>query len=176
MLSGPSKERVSYNNLTMLQWVAGVCQTMREEHDMSVREHMLDYMISLLDNAKDFSWQAAKASHAVLLCQMDHWKISDWTQVDKIDRVRRANARKHVPSAPHTQYNKAYTGKSFVEAQKTMPCVYYNQGTCAQSKNHETKGTLFKHICSACFANDNKNLPRPEHECRNKSKHSKNEA
>ena len=60
VLAGPSKERLSYNNLTMLQWVAGFCRTMKEEHDMSVREHMLDYMISLLDDAQDFSWQVAK--------------------------------------------------------------------------------------------------------------------
>ena len=71
VLSGPSKERVSYNNLTVLQWVAGFCRTVKEEKDLGIREHMLDYIISLLDDAQDFSWQAAKASHAVLLCRME---------------------------------------------------------------------------------------------------------
>ena len=38
---------------------------------MVVREHMLDYMmIYLIDDAQDF-WQVAKASHAILLCQME---------------------------------------------------------------------------------------------------------
>ena len=173
VLAGPSKERVSYNNLTMLQWVAGFCRTMKEEHDMSFREHMLDYMICLLDDAQDFSWQAAKASHAVHLCRMEQGEIADWSQVEKIDKVRRANAQKHVPSASGTHQNRTHTAKSFVKTQKTMPCVYFNQGTCPHSKNHETKGTLYKHICSACFAIDNKCFPHPEHEDRNKSKYSK---
>ena len=82
VLSVPLKERVSYNNLTILQWVAGFCRIMKEEKDLGVREHMLDYMISLLDDAQDFSWQAAKASHTILLCLMEQGKISDWRQVD----------------------------------------------------------------------------------------------
>ena len=43
VLAGPSQERVSYNNLTALQWAAGFCHTMKEEKDLGVREHMLDY-------------------------------------------------------------------------------------------------------------------------------------
>ena len=35
---------------------------------MAIREHILDYIINLLDDATDFYWALAKASHAVLLC------------------------------------------------------------------------------------------------------------
>ena len=175
VLSGPSKERVSYNNLTVLQWVAGFCRTMREEKDLGVREHMLDYVISLLDDAQDFSWQAAKASHAILLCRMEQRELSDWGQVEKIDRIRRANAQKHALVVSGNQYTKSNTSRSSTKAQKTMPCMYYNQGTCSQSKSHETKGIFYKHICSTCFANDNKAFPHPEQDCRNKLKTSKNE-
>ena len=175
VLSGPSKERVSYNNLTVLQWVTGFCRTMKEEKDLGVREHMLDYVISLLDDAQDFSWQAAKASHAVLLCRMEQGEISDWGQVDKIDRIRRANAQKHVTVPSNTQFTKSNASRLSNKAQKTMPCVYYNQGSCSQAKSHETKGIFYKHICSACFANDSKAFPHTEQECQNKLKTSKNE-
>ena len=38
---------------------------------------MLDYVIDLLDDATDFSWGSAKASHAVLLCRMEQdWKLA----------------------------------------------------------------------------------------------------
>ena len=37
-----SKERVSSDNLAMLQLVAGFCRIMKEEHDVSVRELMLE--------------------------------------------------------------------------------------------------------------------------------------
>ena len=173
VLSGPSKERVSYNNLTVLHWVAGFCRTMKEEKHLGIREHMLDYMISLLDDTQDF-WQAAKASHAVPLCCMEQGEISDWRQVEKIDRIRRANAQKHIPTVSNNQHNKASNSRFSNKAQKTMPCVYYNQGSCSQSISHETKGIFYKHICSACFANDNKAFPHLEQECKNKSKGSKN--
>ena len=42
-----------------------------------------------------FSWQSAKASHAILLRRMEQGEISDWSQTDKIDRVRHAKTHKH---------------------------------------------------------------------------------
>ena len=41
---------------------------------------MLDYLIALLDDADDFSWQSAKASNAVLLCQMEKGEIISWSE------------------------------------------------------------------------------------------------
>ena len=70
ILSGLNKERVSYDQLSVTQWVAGFGRTMREESDPEIKQHMLDYMISL----------------------------------------------------------------------KSMPCTYFNQGTCLQKKSHETRG------------------------------------
>ena len=37
------------------------------------------------------------------------------------------------------------------------PCpVSFNQGTCSYSATHETKGVLYKHVCSFCFTSANK--------------------
>ena len=71
VLSGLSKERVTYDQLSTTQWVAGFCRIMKEEKNLNSRKNMLDYMISLFDDANNFSWDAAKASHAVLLCRME---------------------------------------------------------------------------------------------------------
>ena len=54
---------------------------------------MLGYIISLMDDANDFSWGAAKASHAVLLCRMKQREIQDYSQTEKIDRVQRVSAQ-----------------------------------------------------------------------------------
>ena len=35
-----------------------------------------------------FSWNSAKASPAVLLCRMEQEEIKDFTETEKIDRVR----------------------------------------------------------------------------------------
>ena len=48
-------------------WLAGFCRTMREEQNSKKKTAMLDYLITLLDDSNDFSWSAAKASHAVFL-------------------------------------------------------------------------------------------------------------
>ena len=94
--------------------------------------------------------------------------------MDKIDRIRRANAWKHIPTVSNNQHTKANNSRFLAKAKKkTMPCIYYNQGSCSQSKSRETKVIFYRHICSACFANDNKAFPHPEQHCRNKLKSSK---
>ena len=66
---------------------------MRDESDKNCKEAMLNYLISLLDDANDFSWSAAKACHAVLLCHMEQGEIKDFTQTKAIDRVKRAHVQ-----------------------------------------------------------------------------------
>ena len=169
MLTGSTKERVSYNQLTPIQWMAGFCRTIKEEKNIEMKEHMLDYVIALLEDANDFSWGAAKASHAVLLCRMEQGEISDFSDTPKIDRIRLADAQKHTTSNTSASQNasvKKFTGK----ITRSMPCNYYNQDSCVHDKTHETKGTIYKHICSACLANGGKTFVHPETQCRNKSK------
>ena len=96
VLSGSKKERVQYDSLN----VTGFCRIMKEETNVENKEHMLDYLIQLLEDANDFSWDAAKASHAVLLCRMEQGDVKNYMQVDKIDRIRRANAQRRGQFQP----------------------------------------------------------------------------
>ena len=96
VLARTSKDRLNYNQLNITQWMVGFCRIMRDEENLQTRGHMLDYLIALLDDSNDFSWQAAKASHAVLLCRMEQGEIASWTETEKIDRIRRANAQRHT--------------------------------------------------------------------------------
>ena len=43
---------------------------------------MLDYLVSLFDDANNFSWDVAKASDAVLLCRMEQGEIKNYAQVE----------------------------------------------------------------------------------------------
>ena len=56
---------------------------------------MVSYLGDLMEDATDFSWQGAKAAHAVLLCEMEQGSLQ-WEDLDCIDRIRRAHAQKHV--------------------------------------------------------------------------------
>ena len=176
VLASSTKERISYDQLTMVQWMDGFCRTMREENDINLRSHMLNYLIDLLDDAQDFSWTAAKASHAVLLCRMEQGEVSHYDKVDRIDRIRRANAQKHVISNPQSSSGPNNAKKNVIRPSRTMPCQFFNQGMCSHSATHETKGVLYKHVYSFCFTSANKSFPHTESECRNKKKSaSKNE-
>ena len=75
--------------------MAGFCWIMKEE-TCQITKNMLDYLIALLDDSNDFSWQAAKASHAVLLCRMEQGEATSWSQTDKTVHIRWANAQRHV--------------------------------------------------------------------------------
>ena len=48
-----------------------ICFVRSEDQDPQVKQHMPDYLIAVIEDANDFSWDAARASHTVLLCMMD---------------------------------------------------------------------------------------------------------
>ena len=54
ILTGSTKSRASYDNLSMSQWVAGFCQIIREQNDPIVKNQMLDYMSDLMEDCHDF--------------------------------------------------------------------------------------------------------------------------
>ena len=71
VLAGQKKDRISYDQLSPIQWMAGFYRSIKEEADRKIKEHLLDYCINLLEDATDFSWSSVKANHAVLLCRME---------------------------------------------------------------------------------------------------------
>ena len=166
VLSGSAKERVQYDQLSLTQWVTGFCHIMREKANLETRQHMLDYMIALMDDADDFLWDAAKASHAVLLCRMEQGEIKHFGKLKKIDRVRRANAQTHVNPSQGSQNSK----KSVTPPSRSMPYLHFNQGNCSYTTNHETRGVMYKHICSECFTSFGKVFGHHSTECWNKLK------
>ena len=82
--------------------------TLRDESDPEIRQHMLEYMISLMDDANDFSWISAKASHAVLLCRMEQGEVKSHADTLAIDRIRRAYAQTHVTISQTKLFLKLY--------------------------------------------------------------------
>ena len=165
VLSGFKKERIQYDQLSVVQWVADFCRILREEQNPQVREHMLDYLIALMEDANDFSWDAARASHAVLLCRMEQGEVQNYTETEKLDRIRRANAQRHVTNTSEEVSNFQKKAKN-----KVLTCSYYNQGTCMHQKSHDTKGVNYRHICAYCFQQSGKTYPHSEQNCRNKTK------
>ena len=93
ILGGPNKGRVNYDSLSIYQWISGFCQIVKEELNSDTKIAMLDCISDLMDDAQDFGWNPAKASHAVLLCRMEEGKVT-WQDMAKIDRIRRSHAQR----------------------------------------------------------------------------------
>ena len=123
---------------------------------------MFDYLISLLDDSKDFSWRSAKESHAVLLWHMEQREIKDFTETDKINCM-------HV-QRPTYAVQDTVKHASKCNNNRSMVCQYYNSGTCSQQNSHETKRIMYRHVCSFCFTKGGKSFQHTEANCRNKLK------
>ena len=154
ILSGSSKSRTSYDNLSMSQWVSGFSAIIREESDPETKNQMLEYLSDIMEDSHDFGWQSAKAAHAVLLCKMEENKIS-WNETTKIDRVRRVHAQRLVTTG-HKKVN---------TKDKPIPCRYFQKGTCGQTKDHENNGQMYLHVCASCFASG-KSHTHPQKDCK----------
>ena len=134
VLGGNNKSRISYDALNLCQWVLGFATIAREEKNLDVKNAMLEYLSAIMEDANDFSWQSAKASHAVLLCRMEEGKV-EWHETHKLDRIRRAHAQRGVG-----QNSGGVGTKQNRSEPKATACQFYQRGLCHHQKDHETGG------------------------------------
>ena len=70
---------------------------------------MLNCLGNLMEDASDISWESAKASHAIVLTNMEADRLQR-TDTDKLDRIWRAHTQRHVSvgqnSSARTSVNK----------------------------------------------------------------------
>ena len=92
-LGGSNKGKVSYDNLSISQWVSGFATIIRDEKNLQTKHNMLEYLAELMEDSHDFGWSAAKGAHAILLHKMEEGHVS-WDQTHKIDWICRAHAQK----------------------------------------------------------------------------------
>ena len=157
ILGGTHRQRVSYDQLSLPQWVQGFCKNILEEKSNERREVTVSYTSDLMEDATDFSWQGAKADHTVMLCEMERGVLS-WEDLDRIDRICRAHVQNHVVSS------KANWVKTSEALKKPWFCKSFQSGTCTHIKDYETNVKLHKHICAFCLS-VGKQLGHPEKDC-----------
>ena len=113
----------------------------------SDRLHKLNYLANLLEDASDFSFEGAKACHAVVLTDMERDKLT-WEDTHELDRYRRQHAQRH--DAPMQKTNFQGKKQNQENFEKVIPCKFFNDSKCSRQQTHLTKGTWFLHICSKC--------------------------
>ena len=157
IFGGANRQRISYDQLSLTQFVQGFSKNILEETDHKIREKMLQYLSELMEDATDFAWASAKAAHAVLLCEMERSSVN-WTQTHRIDRIRRAHAQKHT-----TNYRQTW-GKN-ENSKRPWYCKLYQNGSCSHNRDHESGGKVYKHICAHCLS-QGRQAAHPEKDCK----------
>ena len=147
---GPEKKRPTYDQLEPIQWMAGCLQGALDLPDAEKQKN-LQYLSDLLQDAADFSFDRAKACHAMVLTAMEFDKVTLHDTME-LDRLRRQHAQRHVSSK---KANNSHKGKVGQHSDKSdVPCKYFNDGHCSKSDTHLTKGVWYLHICSKCKSSE----------------------
>ena len=166
ILGGLNRRRVVYDQLSLTQWVQGVCKNILEEKSNERKNIMVSYLSDLMEDATDFTWQGAKAAHAVLMCEVERGSLQ-WVDTDRIDRICRAHAQKHASA-------RGNWAKPSDPGNKPWFCKNFQSGTCTHTRDHKFNGKTQQHICACCLMGG-KQLGHAEKDCILKKQNSKNE-
>ena len=79
----------------ILQSHSGYLDSLDVSRKKSNRDLMLHYLDSLMEDASDFSWDSAKAAHAILLTNMEADRVT-WLETKKIDWLHRGHLQRHI--------------------------------------------------------------------------------
>ena len=159
VLVGNKKERPTYDSLKPTQWMAGVIKAALDLSEPD-RTSNLQYVASLLEDASDFSFENAKACHAVVLSYIEHDKFT-WQDTNELDRCRRQHAQKHDAPVPKMQHGGPVKKQDSLDV-KMIPCKFYNTSRCSKQQTHFTKGTWYLHLCSTCKGDHSASTCKPK--------------
>ena len=151
---GTLRRRPTYEQLTLPQWLLGFLRIRQEEQDPQIKENMIEYLTELAQDACDYSWDAAKGAHSILLHRMGDG-VLNWANLKDIQKIRKRYA----------QTTSAQSGPDKSKSLKVLPCIQYNKGMCNRPSKHEWKNMLLKHMCQYCFTQNNRVESHTKKDC-----------
>ena len=122
VLVGKDKKPPTYDQLCPTRWMAG-CLKGAMDLPQPDRDSNLNYLINLLEDASDFSFENAKACHAVVLTTMEHDKLC-WQDTC---RLRRQHAQQHPANLPQGNFQKSGHKQDHT---REMLCKFFANGSC----------------------------------------------
>ena len=122
VLVGKDKNPPTSDQLCPTRWMAG-CLKRAMDLPQPDRDSNLNYLINLSEDASDFSFDNAKACHAVVLTTMEHDKLSS-QDTDQLDRLRRQHAQQHpqLANLPPNNLQKSGPNK---DHPREMSCKFF---------------------------------------------------
>ena len=78
--------------LSITQWLPDFLRIRQEEQDPHIRGNMIEYLTELAQDACDYSWEAAKGAHSVLLHRMEDGAVY-WSNIKEVQKIRERYSR-----------------------------------------------------------------------------------
>ena len=81
VLGGLTRQKVTYDQLSLTQFIQGFTRNILDESDNEVREQMLWYLSDLMEDATDFLWRVPRLT---MLCSSAKWRGAQYVGQIKV--------------------------------------------------------------------------------------------
>ena len=159
---GASRKPIAYDDLNPQQFILGHLTTAMSANTIDDRDNMIHYIIKLLRESIDGSFDSSRGAHAIVLQELERGSIA-WADTNKIDEIRALYSRKVSTSEGP---KRVYEGSST----KKVVCSHYNKGKCTKATDHVTNSIMYRHVCIYCYKVTSKFFGHSEMECNRKAK------
>ena len=150
--SSSGKKRVTYDELTMPQWVAGQLTNIYSISESTLVKQAILQMIFAMQDATSLPWNAVRTAWASSMHEVEEGNLS-WA-----DSTQWA-----INRLSSSQIALAHTQTSAQQSANRRPCKFYNEGSCTYEGHHGN----YQHFCNHCMK-QGKNLQHPESKCNGK--------
>ena len=151
---GQGKKRLTYDELTLPQWVAGQLANIHSMRDHTVARQALLQVIHAMRDATSLPWVAVRNAYASSMHDVEEGLLTwDNTTQWALNRL----SASQIAMTSQSNFNQA-TGGSQTSLKR--PCRYFNDGSCSHDSHHGQ----YRHICSYC-ARAGRTNPHPEAKC-----------
>jgi hypothetical protein len=166
------RNRLLYDDMDVFQFVQGCISIIEQTSDISTMRLMLAQLRSTMLDASFHGFDSARYSYGIILSMLedgalswaDQFRMSEEWRSALIARgsVSRAGPpgtdgrRAGASSGPPTTSRPTGSRRGPQNSQNSgpRPCIYYNNGVCANRTDHSNNGTLWKHVCRRCWSAD----------------------
>ena len=133
-VGGANRKRLSYDDMSIPQWVAGQLNNISQIQDNSLLRLVLDQVIAAMRDASSLPWVAVRGAWASSMHDMEEGRLT-WRDTTQWAINRLSNAQV------------AMLNSQAVSQSKGRVCMYYNEGTCSFDAHHG----MYKHFCAHCL-------------------------
>ena len=148
------KKRVTYDDLSLPQWVSGQLSNIYAISDPTLAKQALLQVIHAMTDAVSLPWPTVRAAWASSMHQVEEGHLS-WTDSTQW-AINRLSA---------SQVALADTQTTTQSAPPRRPCRYFNEGSCSHEGHHGN----YSHVCSYCMK-QGRSSNHPEARCNTKQR------